>query len=187
MSSPAWSPAPGCLHADRGGCHSADIWACHEDDVRYRPVLETVRLWHGACACKACHPEGETTQPAGEAAAPEQLVDEPPPAGRDALIKAIRAFMVDMPNHQPNGPAEALILRLSKTLKGEGTPAMARQLLAEYCTAEADRIRALRIAAETYFGLDFKAPQGAAPAGAPAPEQLGDEAPPAPPAEGGAS
>lgn len=73
------------------------------------------------------------------------------------LTSAIRAFTVDGP--EPNGPAEQAMLELGKACErrdwhGVNTHA------AVYCDAMADLTRELRIAAEEYFGGDFRKPVG---------------------------
>ncbi len=86
-----------------------------------------------------------------------------------ALKNAIRAITVEMPDDEPNGEAERQLLRLEAAVEHLTTwaatnPAMARRLsmvsdaAAKLCAALADDTKALREAAEAYFGVDFKAP-----------------------------
>jgi len=77
--------------------------------------------------------------------------------GRAALVAAIRAFTVDMPNDQPNGEAERQLGILSDALHGQNLR-KAIEAFVRYCDAEADQIKALRIAAEAYFSEDFRNP-----------------------------
>lgn len=66
--------------------------------------------------------------------------------------KAITAFTREAPNDKPNGPAEAAIEKIERLLRDvESTPFTQRlnHLMAELCEAEADQVRALRLA----FGL----------------------------------
>jgi hypothetical protein len=80
-----------------------------------------------------------------------------------ALKQAIRAFTVDLgtPNApQPNGPAEEASLRLCEALLAL-PPSVGREIwrLAEiHSAAEEARLRNLRVAAEAFFGGDFKRP-----------------------------
>ena len=81
---------------------------------------------------------------------------------KDALVAAIRAITVEAPDDRPNGPAEQALLDLEKALDprvGCAGLNAAREAAAALCEALADDTRALRIAAEAYFGGDFRAPQ----------------------------
>ncbi len=88
------------------------------------------------------------------------------------LIAAIRAVTVDMPNDQPNGPAERALLDLEAMLDLSGWNwsdaetcrrrlANVNDAMAKLCEALADDARRLRIAAEAHFGGDFRAPTAA--------------------------
>lgn len=68
-----------------------------------------------------------------------------------ALKAAIRAITVDLPDDQPNGAVELAIDLLSKMEHSSE----ANEQLAALCNALADETRALRLAAEAYFGGDF--------------------------------
>jgi hypothetical protein len=84
------------------------------------------------------------------------------------LRQAIRAITVDAPDDKPNGPAEAAMLYLSTILNpklwGPMTPkqrAMLDQVngaMATLCEALASDTKALRVAAEGFFGGDFQKP-----------------------------
>ena len=90
----------------------------------------------------------------------------------EGLIVAIRAITVDMPNDQPNGPAERALLNLEAMLDpsgwkwGDGDTCRRRlanvnEAMAQLCEALAADARRLRIAAEAHFGRDFRAPTAA--------------------------
>lgn len=74
---------------------------------------------------------------------------------RAALVRAIRAIMVDMPDGGPNGEAERQIERLSKM---RNLPTEALDALSGLCESLADDTRALRLAADAFFGGDFRLP-----------------------------
>lgn len=91
---------------------------------------------------------------------------------QDALIAAIRAITVDLPDDQPNGPAERALLHLQDMLDPGYWPwgdvaACQRRLsqvngaMAELCEALANETRDLRVAAEAHFGGDFRKPASA--------------------------
>jgi len=66
--------------------------------------------------------------------------------------KAIMALTREAPNDKPNGPAEAAIEKIGRLLQDVESSPFTRQLnglMADLCEAEADQIRALRLA----FGL----------------------------------
>lgn len=79
----------------------------------------------------------------------------------EALKLAIRAFTVDLGTPdapKPNGPAEEASLRLGEALLALPPP-VGREIwrLAEiHSGADADRLRTLRMAAEAFFGEDFR-------------------------------
>ena len=90
----------------------------------------------------------------------------------ESLIAAIRAITVDLPNDQPNGPAERALLDLEAMLDPSGwkwgDPDTCRRRLAngndamaKLCEALADDAHRLRIAAEAHFGGDFREPTAA--------------------------
>lgn len=72
-----------------------------------------------------------------------------------ALAAAIRAFTVDAPNDEPNGPMEASLLALRFAL-GRGDMKSARRYYREMCSQMSDDTKTLRVAAEGYFGGDFR-------------------------------
>lgn len=80
-----------------------------------------------------------------------------------SLIKAIRAITVDMPDDQPSGEAERQLIRLEKAVealpRGARGAAAVCDAAAKLCEALADDTRRLRIAAESYFGGDFRSPE----------------------------
>lgn len=84
------------------------------------------------------------------------------------LCAAIRRLTVDMPDDQPNGPAEQALVDLQRWVPSTDT--FVRDALARLCDALADDTRELRLAAESYFGSDFRAPQPS-PTEEKAPEQ----------------
>ena len=75
---------------------------------------------------------------------------------RESITTAIRAFTVDMPNDEPNGARERQIEVLGQAL-ARGDLRTARRAYSFMCEAGANDLRALRIAAEEYFGEDFLA------------------------------
>lgn len=82
----------------------------------------------------------------------------------ERLARAIRAFTVDAERFGepvPNGPAEAAWKRLADALLALPDPAGKHiaGLTAVFCDADAERLRELRQAAETYFGEDFRRPR----------------------------
>lgn len=81
---------------------------------------------------------------------------------QETLAQAIRAFTVEAPDDQPNGPAEKALLDLEAALAGYPwrNPAIdaARDAAARLCEALADDTKRLREAAEAYFGGDFTKP-----------------------------
>lgn len=86
---------------------------------------------------------------------------------REALIRAIRAFTVEAPDDQPNGKAEKALRDLDEALNPGRWPKETFGGLAKACDAAAnlnealaDNVRALRIAAEEFFGGDFRAQEG---------------------------
>ena len=74
----------------------------------------------------------------------------------EAIVKAIRAFTVDMPNDEPNGPRERQLEVLGQALE-RGDLRIARRAYGLMCEAGADDTRTLRVAAEAHFGGDFRA------------------------------
>lgn len=92
-----------------------------------------------------------------------------------ALKLAIRAFTVNAGGLNPegmvpNGPAEAAWCRLADqllALPGE-TGRRVAALVCDYLDASIERLQALRVAAEVFFGEDFQNPAGGpTPPGAP--------------------
>lgn len=70
----------------------------------------------------------------------------------DEQRAAITAFTREAPNGQPNGPAEAAIANMARLLDDTQPSKFSRAVagrMSEICTAQADQIRALRVA----FGL----------------------------------
>lgn len=104
----------------------------------------------------------DTTMPVGDDA----------PHNASNLIDAIRAFTVEGPDDKPNGRAEAAILLLSAMLDPAKWGPMTTQqraildtangAAAALCEALADDTLNLRVAAETFFGGDFRKPAGLA-------------------------
>lgn len=76
----------------------------------------------------------------------------------EALKQAIRAFTIEGPNDTPNGPAEEALSLLGDALE-KGNLRAARACFERLCEHLADDTMALRIAAEAFFGGDFRAVQ----------------------------
>lgn len=74
-----------------------------------------------------------------------------------ALIAEIRVSTVEAPNGQPNGKAEAALAHLGAAIE-EGHLTVARRSFRVLCGALSDETKALRIAAEAFFGGDFRKP-----------------------------
>ena len=74
----------------------------------------------------------------------------------EAIAKAIRAFTIDMPNDEPNGPRERQLEVLGQALE-RGDLRTARRAYGFMCEAGGDDLMALRVAAEAHFGGDFRA------------------------------
>lgn len=74
-----------------------------------------------------------------------------------ALIEAIRAMTVEAPNGRPNGKAESEMENVGSALE-DGDIRSARHHYRAFCSALADETKALRVAAEGYFGGDFRKP-----------------------------
>lgn len=79
-----------------------------------------------------------------------------------ALKQAIRAFTADTKQNGipvPNGPAEEAFCRLCDAIRAMPTTPETMEIFRlgeEWCKAEEERTRALRIAAEDLFGEDFR-------------------------------
>lgn len=78
-----------------------------------------------------------------------------------ALMLAIRAFTMDKMEagqYVPNGPAETAWARLADAILALRGPVGRKlgPLVSEYLDADIDRLRALRDAAEAFFGEDFR-------------------------------
>jgi hypothetical protein len=99
------------------------------------------------------------------------LATQPPPAAElgvaadatVALIEAIRRQTVEAADDEPNGPTEAAYERLLLALPPERSAPAACAAAAELGNAMADDCRALRVAAERYFGSDFRDPLATQP------------------------
>lgn len=78
---------------------------------------------------------------------------------REAIVEAIRAFTVEGPNDAPNGDFETQLEVLGHALE-RGDLRVARKAYQLMCGHAAKDRRALRLAAEAYFGGDFRAPGG---------------------------
>lgn len=72
-----------------------------------------------------------------------------------ALTAAIRTFTDEAPNDEPNGPTEGDLLALRFAL-GRGDMKSARRHFRDMCTHWSADTKALRVAAEGYFGGDFR-------------------------------
>lgn len=86
---------------------------------------------------------------------------------RHALEKAIRAITVDAPDGQPNGEAERQLERIAWLMKPSNAPsgkanAAWYQAMCDafgrLCGAWADDSKRQRVAADAYFGGDFRKP-----------------------------
>ncbi len=73
------------------------------------------------------------------------------------LRTAIRVFTVEAPNDEPNGDTERYLQQLQEALDG-GSMARALAALTMMRNALSDDTKALRVAAERFFGGDFRAP-----------------------------
>jgi len=90
----------------------------------------------------------------------------PPPGAGEALEAAIRTFTVETPLDMPKGKAEAAMELLVSLMHPDAWPSLtasarahldlANGAAAVLCTALADDTRALRHAAEGFFGCDFR-------------------------------
>lgn len=74
-----------------------------------------------------------------------------------ALRRAIRTFTVEAPNDEPNGETECFILRLRLALEERDIEKSRAEFLS-LMTSLAEDTRTLRIAAEKFFGGDFRKP-----------------------------
>lgn len=74
-----------------------------------------------------------------------------------ALIDAIRTFTVEAPGGRPNGESERRILALRNALD-DGTTKQAQVAFRRLMSSLAVDGKALRVAAEGYFGGDFRKP-----------------------------
>lgn len=97
-----------------------------------------------------CHSPDETLAMAHEYDRAARLIEADP----SQLIAAIRAFTVDASGGGPNGEAELELARLGDALAG-GDIEVAGNAYVRMNEADADRLKALRVAAEAYFGGDF--------------------------------
>jgi len=116
-------------------------------------------VWRGIR--EAAHPEvvaRERAQVAQATKVSELGCDERNEAGA-ALVAAIRVFTVDMPDGAPNGEAERRVLQLERAIR-QGKYGLALDNFKLMCAAFSDNIRALRVAAEHYFGGDFQTDTG---------------------------
>lgn len=74
------------------------------------------------------------------------------------LTAAIRRFTVEMPDDEPNGPAQALALDLAAAFDCDDMR-NAHRFFKRFCEALDADVQELREAAESYFGGDFRSPQ----------------------------